>query len=103
MIIMFGNASVMANAAAGAISVRPQAAGTASGLMGFTQMGFGSLCSQFGAYLGGHFATPLPLNIAVVGLAIACAASMMFLVPRSGLVATEELIEKAEGEEPPAM
>jgi DHA1 family bicyclomycin/chloramphenicol resistance-like MFS transporter len=99
MIIMFGNAAVMANAAAGAISVRPQAAGTASGLMGFTQMGFGALCSQFGAWLGGHFETPLPLNIAIVGLALACAASMTFLVPRRDTIATEELIEKAEEEE----
>ncbi|WP_420131319.1 multidrug effflux MFS transporter [Rhodopseudomonas sp.] len=103
MIIMFGIASVMANATAGAISIRPQAAGTASGLMGFTQFGIGSLCSQFGAWLGGHFATPLPLNIAVCGLAAACAASMIFLVPRSNLVPTEDLIERAESEEPPVM
>src|SRR4051812_17877286 len=71
MIVMFGNAFVMANASAGAISVRPQAAGTASGVMGFLQMGFGSLCSQFGAWLGGHFATPLPLNLAVFVLSLA--------------------------------
>lgn len=99
MIIMFGNASVMANSTAGAISIRPQAAGTASGLIGFTQMGFGSLCSQFGAWLGGHFATPLPLNIAITGLACACAASMIFLVPRSNAVVTEELLEQVEEEE----
>lgn len=98
MIIMFGNAAVMANAAAGAISIRPQAAGTASGLMGFTQFGFGSLCSQAGAWLGGHFATPLPLNIAIFGTAIACASAMIFLVPRRNLIATEEMIEKAEEE-----
>jgi len=98
MIIMFGNAAVMANASAGAISVRPQAAGTASGLLGFTQFGFGSLCSQFGAWLGGHFATPLPLNIAIFGTALACASAMIFLVPRRDLIATEELIEKAEEE-----
>ena len=64
MIVMFANAFVMSNSAAGAISVRPEAAGTASGAMGFLQMGLGSLVSQFGAYLGGHFATPVPLNIA---------------------------------------
>ena len=58
MIVMFANAFVMSNSAAGAISVRPEAAGTASGAMGFLQMGIGSLVSQFGAYLGGHFATP---------------------------------------------
>jgi DHA1 family bicyclomycin/chloramphenicol resistance-like MFS transporter len=99
MLMTFGNAFVMANSAAGAISVRPQAAGTASGVMGFLQMGFGSLCSQFGAYLGGNFLTPVPLNIAIVVLSIACASTMIFLVPRGGAVATEELIEKAEEEE----
>jgi DHA1 family bicyclomycin/chloramphenicol resistance-like MFS transporter len=99
MSIMFANAFVMSNSAAGAISIRPQAAGTASGVMGFLQMGFGSLCSQFGAYLGGHFATPVPLNIAILALSLACAASMIFLVPRGGAIATEELIEQAEEEE----
>jgi DHA1 family bicyclomycin/chloramphenicol resistance-like MFS transporter len=99
MIVMFGNAFVMSNGAAGALSIRPQAAGTASGMMGFLQMGLGSLCSQFGAYLGGHFATPVPLNIALVVLSCGCAAAMIFLVPRRTIVVTEELIEKAEGEE----
>ncbi|MBS0532304.1 MAG: multidrug effflux MFS transporter [Proteobacteria bacterium] len=99
MLIMFANAFVMSNSAAGALSVRPSAAGTASGAMGFLQMGFGSLCSQFGAYLGGHFATPLPLNIALLVLSAACATSMMFLVPRNNTVATEALIEQAEEEE----
>jgi DHA1 family bicyclomycin/chloramphenicol resistance-like MFS transporter len=99
MLLMAGNAFVMSNSAAGAISVRPEAAGTASGAMGFLQMGLGSLFSQFGAYLGGHFATPVPTNIAIVVLSVACASTMIFLVPRRGVVATEELIEKAEEEE----
>ncbi|MDO9560126.1 MAG: multidrug effflux MFS transporter, partial [Bradyrhizobium sp.] len=60
MLVMFANAFVMSNSAAGAISIRPEAAGTASGAMGFLQMGLGALVSQFGAYLGGHFATPVP-------------------------------------------
>jgi MFS transporter, DHA1 family, multidrug resistance protein len=99
MLITFANAFVMSNSAAGAISIRPQAAGTASGVMGFLQMGFGSLCSQFGAYLGGHFTTPVPLNIAIVVLSLACASTMIFLVPRGGAVMTEQLIEQAEEEE----
>ncbi len=99
MLITFANAFVMSNSAAGAISVRPEAAGTASGAMGFLQMGFGSLCSQFGAYLGGHFATPVPLNIAIVALSLLCAASMIYLVPRRPTVVTEELVEKAETED----
>jgi DHA1 family bicyclomycin/chloramphenicol resistance-like MFS transporter len=99
MLLMVGNAFVMSNSAAGAVSVRAEAAGTASGAMGFLQMGLGSLFSQFGAWLGGHFATPVPTNIAIVVLSVACAATMIFLVPRRGVVATEELIEKAEEEE----
>ncbi len=99
MLLMVGNAFVMSNSSAGAISVRPQAAGTASGAMGFLQMGLGSLFSQFGAYLGGHFATPVPTNIASVVLSVACASTMVFLVPRRSVLATEELIEKAEEEE----
>jgi DHA1 family bicyclomycin/chloramphenicol resistance-like MFS transporter len=99
MLVMFANAFVMSNSAAGAISVRPEAAGTASGAMGFLQMGLGSFLSQFGAYLGGHFATPVPLNAAVFILSIACAATMVFLVPRRTVVVSEQLIEQAEEEE----
>jgi DHA1 family bicyclomycin/chloramphenicol resistance-like MFS transporter len=99
MLVMFGNAFVMSNSAAGAISVRPDAAGTASGAMGFLQMGLGSLLSQSGAYLGGHFATPVPLNIAIVLLSIACASTMVFLIPHRPVVVSEGLIEQAEEEE----
>src|SRR6516225_2208957 len=99
MIVMFANAFVMSNSAAGAISVRPDAAGTASGAMGFLQMGIGSLVSQFGAYLGGHFATTLPLTAFIFALSLACASTMIFLVPRRAVIVSEELMEKAEEEE----
>ena len=99
MIVMVANAFVMNNAAAGAISVRPEAAGTASGAMGFLQQGIGALVSQFGAYLGGHSTTTLPLTAAIFALSIACASAMFFLVPRGTVVVSEELIKKAEEEE----
>jgi DHA1 family bicyclomycin/chloramphenicol resistance-like MFS transporter len=99
MLVMFANAFVMSNSAAGAISVRPDAAGTASGAMGFLQMGLGSFLSQFGAYLGGHFTTPAPLNAAVFALSLACASTMVFLIPRRDVVVSEALIESAEAEE----
>jgi MFS transporter, DHA1 family, multidrug resistance protein len=99
MLVMFANAFVMSNSAAGAISVRPEAAGTASGAMGFLQMGLGALISQFGAWLGGHFTTPVPLNVAIVVLSIACASTMVFLIPRGDVLVSEELIEQAEEEE----
>jgi DHA1 family bicyclomycin/chloramphenicol resistance-like MFS transporter len=99
MIVMFANAFVMANSAAGAISVRPEAAGTASGAMGFLQQGIGALVSQFGAYLGGHSTTTLPLTSAIFVLSIACASTMIFLVPRRTVVVSEKLMEQAEEEE----
>ncbi|MEW6768806.1 MAG: multidrug effflux MFS transporter [Pseudomonadota bacterium] len=99
MIVMFGNAFAMSNASAGAISIRPQAAGTASGAMGFLQMGFGSLCSQLGAFLGGQFATPLPLNIAVLTISAACAAVIYFLVPRTNKFISEDEMLDAEEQE----
>jgi DHA1 family bicyclomycin/chloramphenicol resistance-like MFS transporter len=98
MLVMFANAFVMSNSAAGAISIRPDAAGTASGAMGFLQMGIGALVSQFGAYLGGHFATPVALNAAIFVLSLACASTMIFLIPRGNVVVSEELIEQAEEE-----
>lgn len=99
MIVMAGNAFVMANSAAGAISVRPEAAGTASGAMGFLQQGIGSLVSQSGAYLGGHSTTTLPLTTAILIISIACASSMIFLVPKRNAVVSEEMIEEAEEDE----
>ena len=39
MLVMFANAFVMSNSAAGAISIRPEAAGTASGAMGISADG----------------------------------------------------------------
>lgn len=99
MLVMFANAFVMSHSAAGAISVRPLAAGTASGLMGFVQMGFGSLCSQFGAYLGGNFQSTLPLTICIVALSLACAATMIFLIPRQRKVLTADVKRKADEED----
>jgi len=99
MIVMVANAFVMANASAGAISVRPEAAGTASGAMGFLQQGVGALVSQFGAWLGGHSTTTLPLTAAIFALSIACATAMFFLVPRRDVVVSEASIEKAENDD----
>ena len=90
MIVMAANAFVMSNSAAGAISVRPEAAGTASGAMGFLQQGVGALISQLGAWLGGHSTTTLPLTAAIFALSVACACAMLFLVPRRGAAAREE-------------
>ena len=43
----FGNGLLLPTAIAGAVSVRPQAAGTASGMTGFVQMAIGAAAAQF--------------------------------------------------------
>ena len=42
MVISFGNGLMLPGAIAGAVSVRPQAAGTAAGITGFAQMALGA-------------------------------------------------------------
>lgn len=82
MIVAYGNGFVMSNLAAGAISVRPQAAGTASGVLGFVQMAFGAIMSQLGSHLGGDYKTTVPLNLAGVILSLLCALVVWGLVTR---------------------
>jgi MFS transporter, DHA1 family, multidrug resistance protein len=41
----------------------------------------------------------LPLTAAIFVLSLACASTMIFLVPRREVVVSEELIEQAEEEE----
>ena len=99
MLVMFANAAVMANSAAGALSIHPSAAGTASGAMGFLQMGSGALTSQLGAWRGGHFASTLPLTSAIAVMSLACVSTMIFLVPRRKTVVSKAMIAEAEEDE----
>jgi DHA1 family bicyclomycin/chloramphenicol resistance-like MFS transporter len=61
LVISFGNGLLLPNAIAGAISVRPQAAGAASGMTGFMQMAIGAASTQIVsiALAGGHSAMPM--------------------------------------------
>ena len=56
-----GNGIFLPNAVAGAISVRPQAAGTASGIVGFVQMGLGAAAAQAMSTVIEHSSTAQPL------------------------------------------
>ena len=68
MIIGFASGFMLPNAIAGAVSVRPQAAGAASGIMGFMQMGLGAATSQLIGHLLEGSATALPLALIVLVL-----------------------------------
>ena len=82
MIIGFASGFMLPNALAGAVSVRPQAAGAASGITGFMQMGLGAVTAQLIGHLLEGAQTALPLA-AVVLVLCGCGLTAFFaLVPR---------------------
>ena len=84
MLATFGNGLSIPNAQAGAISVDPVLAGTASGLSGFTQMLIAALVSQAVGVL--QNGTPYPMLAFMVGGAVI--SLIGFVLPRRGLSST---------------
>jgi DHA1 family bicyclomycin/chloramphenicol resistance-like MFS transporter len=82
IVISIGSGLLMPNALAGAVSVRPQAAGTASGFTGFLQMGLGALSAQAVSHLLDGAATALPMVLVMLGFGIAGLAAFVGLVRR---------------------
>jgi len=75
LVIAYGNGLLLPNAIAGAVSVRPQAAGAASGMTGFTQMAIGAASTQVVSMLlaGGNTAMPMAWMLVVMSLAAGAA------------------------------
>jgi len=82
-LIYIGNGVALPNAIAGAVSVRPQAAGTASGVAGFVQMGYGAVVSQVINYPLAGATSAMPLVLAILVQAIAGVLIFWLLVQRS--------------------
>ena len=81
MIIGFASGFMLPNALAGAVSVRPQAAGAAAGITGFMQMGLGAATSQLIGHLLDGAQTGLPLA-AIVLVLCACGLVAFFTLAR---------------------
>jgi DHA1 family bicyclomycin/chloramphenicol resistance-like MFS transporter len=81
-ITAFANGLLMPNAIAGAISVRPHAAGTASGIHGFVQMMVGAAGAQWVSHLLVDASTAAPMAWVLLAFAVACALSFAALVRR---------------------
>jgi DHA1 family bicyclomycin/chloramphenicol resistance-like MFS transporter len=77
MIIGFASGFMLPNAIAGAVSVRPQAAGAAAGITGFMQMGLGAATSQLVGHLLAGAETAMPLAAIVLVL---CACGLVAFV-----------------------
>jgi DHA1 family bicyclomycin/chloramphenicol resistance-like MFS transporter len=81
--ISFGNGVLLPNCIAGAVSVRPHSAGTASGLIGFTQMAFGAAAAQATSWIASLSLTAMPMSVTVLAIAIGAMAGYAWLM-RSG-------------------
>lgn len=75
LLTSYGNGLLMANAIAGAVSIRPQAAGSASGMAGFTQMATGAAATQLVSMLLVDAGTALPM--ALMALAVIVIAGVV--------------------------
>ena len=82
LFISLGSGMLLPNAVAGAVSVRPQAAGTASGITGFLQTGLGAPAAQLVGHLLAGATTALPMVLVMLTLAFACAVAFVGLVRR---------------------
>ncbi|AMN44229.1 multidrug effflux MFS transporter [Rhodoplanes sp. Z2-YC6860] len=82
MIVNLGNGLLLPGAIAGAVSVRPQAAGTAAGITGFTQMALGALIAQYAGTLMAGAPSALPLSFLMNALVAVLVISFAALVRR---------------------
>lgn len=87
MLVGFGNGMMLPNANAGAISVRPDLAGSASGLTGALQIGIGALLATIAGTLISveNAALPLYIVMALTTLGGTCVAAWMWRRAHLGL------------------
>jgi MFS transporter, DHA1 family, multidrug resistance protein len=81
-VIGFGNGLLLPTSIAGAVSIRPQVAGTASGVTGFIQMGIAAVAAQFGGHVISHAADAMPMLLLMLAFGVATAAATFTLVRR---------------------
>ena len=79
-LISIGNGMLLPNAIAGAVSVRPLAAGAASGLLGCTQMLFGAVMAQIAGHLATGATTAWPIIIQMSLTTVGCWLAYMLLL-----------------------
>ena len=82
LLISYGNGLLLPNAIAGAVSVRPQAAGTASGMTGFAQMATGAVATQVVSVLVANAGSAMPMAWQMLAIVLATGVAYGVLVRR---------------------
>ena len=82
LIIGFGNGLLLPTAVAGAVSIRPQVAGTASGMTGFIQMAIGACAAQLAGHVVGPASSAMPMIWLMLFFGVATGIAVFTLVRR---------------------
>jgi MFS transporter, DHA1 family, multidrug resistance protein len=82
VIVGFGNGLLLPTSVAGAVSIRPQVAGTASGVTGFIQMAIGAGAAQLGGHAIAHAAGAMPMLLLMLAFGVATGVAVLTLVRR---------------------
>jgi MFS transporter, DHA1 family, multidrug resistance protein len=77
-----GNGLLLPTAIAGALSIRPQVAGTASGMTGFIQMAIGAGAAQLSGHVTAHASGAMPMIWLMLMFGVATAIAVLTLVRR---------------------
>jgi DHA1 family bicyclomycin/chloramphenicol resistance-like MFS transporter len=83
LMIGFGNGLLLPTAVAGAVSIRPQVAGTASGLTGFIQMSIAAAAAQLSGYLVSATGGAIAMVLLMLFFGLATATAVFVLVTRA--------------------
>ncbi len=82
IVIGLGNGLLLPTSIAGAVSIRPQVAGTASGMTGFIQMAIGAGAAQLSGHAIAHASDAMPMLLLMLVFGLATAAAFLALVRR---------------------
>jgi len=82
LIVGIGNGLMLPGAISGAVSIRPQAAGTAAGITGFIQMALGAAITQYAGWLIADSSSALPMAWLMDAIVLALALSYGLLARR---------------------
>ena len=82
IVIGFGNGLLLPTSIAGAVSIRPQVAGTASGVTGFIQMAIGAGAAQLSGHIIGHASDAMPMLLLMLAFGLATGVAVFALVRR---------------------
>ncbi len=82
VVVGLGNGLLLPTAIAGAVSIRPQVAGTASGVTGFIQMSIGAAAAQISGHIIASASSAMPMLLLMLFFGLATGAAVFALVRR---------------------